>query len=85
MPTSVRLDPKSEALVRRLARAKRLSKSEVIREAIRQFADAVPEEAEAGPFRAMADLVGVASRGPRDLSRRSSAAFREQLQAKRRR
>jgi len=83
MPTSVRLDPKSEALVRRLARAKRLSKSEVIREAIRQFAGGVSEEAAAGPFQAMADLIGVASGGPRDLSRRSGAAFREQLRAKR--
>ena len=85
MPTSVRLDPRSEALVRRLARAKRLSKSEVIREAIRQFADELPEEGDAGPFQAMADLIGVARGGPRDLSRRSSAAFRERLRAKHRR
>jgi hypothetical protein len=85
MPTSVRLDPRSEALVRRLARAKRLSKSAVIREAILRFADETPEAVNGGPFDAIADLIGIASGGPSDLSRRSSAAFRERLLAKRRR
>jgi hypothetical protein len=71
--------------VRRLARAKRLSKSAVIREAILRFADATPEEVNGGPFDAIADLIGIASGGPSDLSRRSSVAFRERLMAKRRR
>jgi hypothetical protein len=85
MPTSVRLDPRSQALVRRLARAKKLSKSAVIREAILRFADELPEEVDGGPFDRISDLIGVASGGPSDLSRRSSFAFRERLVAKRRR
>lgn len=38
MPTSVRLDAKTESLVKRLARRKGQTKSEVIREALLAFA-----------------------------------------------
>ena len=38
MPTSVRLDPKTESLVSRLARRRGQTKSEVIREALLAFA-----------------------------------------------
>ena len=77
MPTSVRLDPKSEAIVRRIARISGRTKSEVIREAIAGLAN----EATSGPqrsqsaFDTVADLIGVARGGPRDLARRADEAF----------
>jgi len=87
MPTSVRLDSKSEAIVRRIARKSGRTKSEIIREAIAALAD----EAVAGPqrslsvFEAMADLIGIARGGPRDLAQRADEAFRVALSRRGRR
>ncbi len=80
MPTSVRLDPKTEAVVRRLARQTSRTKSEVIREAIARMAEQTsgPPRRDS-PYAAIEDLLGIASGGPRDVARRSDEAFRDML------
>ena len=80
MPVSVRLDPKTEELVTRLARKKGRTKSEVIRQAIRVLA----EGQDAGkkplrPYDAIAHLIGCAPGGPRDLSEQTGEQFRHLL------
>ena len=81
MPTSVRLDPETEALLRKLARTSGRTKSEVIREALhRMFA----ETRESGSlYHAIEDLVGIADVGPGDLARHHKQRFREKLDRRR--
>jgi predicted DNA-binding protein len=52
MPTSVRLDARTEGLVRRLAKKAGRTKSQVIRDAIERLAGADKEERR-GPFEAI--------------------------------
>ena len=69
MPLSVRLDAATESLIGRLARKRRQTKSEVIRDAIDVLAK--QEEKGAGkqsPYDRVAHLVGCVKGGPRDLS-----------------
>jgi hypothetical protein len=82
VPRSVRLDPKTEALLSRLARVRGRSKSHIIREAIARLAEEQTEPAQPTAYDLMADLVGVARGGPPDLARRSSEVFRGLLQAR---
>jgi hypothetical protein len=85
MPTSVRLDLKSEALLRRLARKSGRSKSAILREAVARLAAADQSADYGGSVHDLvADLVGVARGGPADLARRHREAFREQLARPRR-
>jgi predicted DNA-binding protein len=87
MPTSVRLDPETELLLKRLARRSGRSKSEVLREALHRMAErSVAEvEAEASVYSLIPDLVGAARQGPPDLARRHKQAYRESLARKHRR
>ncbi len=82
MPTSVRLDPKTGALLSRLARAHGRSKSQIIREAIARLARDESPRGQPRPYELMADLIGIAHGGPSDLARRSSEVFKEILQTK---
>jgi len=85
MPTSVRLDPETELLLRRLARRSGRSKSDVLREALHRMAERSAEvEAEASVYSLIRDLVGAARRGPADLARRHKQAYREALARKHR-
>lgn len=80
MPTSVRLDPKIELVVRRLARQTKRTKSEVIREAIIRMAEQVGGQPGLGtPYVEIEDLLGIAGGGPPDLARRADEAFRDML------
>ena len=85
MPTTVRLDAKTESLLERMARKKGLSKSQVIRDAIRRLADseggAEPPETMA---EAIAHLVGCGDSGGARLSEHTGRAFRDLLLARRR-
>lgn len=84
MPTSVRLDPETEALLRRLAKSSRRTKSEVIRDALRRMANSTREIAEPeSVYEAIADLVGIADDGPEDLARQHKKRFREKLHRRR--
>jgi hypothetical protein len=84
MPTTVRLDAKTEALLNRLAKKTGLTKSQVIRDAIRAFAaPGNRANAEKGPYETIKHLIGCASGGPPDLSERTGEKFRELLLKKR--
>ena len=80
MPLSVRLDRKTEQLVERMARQRRQSKSEVVREAIAALA--LFKNGDDGPGRlydSLADLVGCVRGGPPDLSIQTGEKFRRLL------
>jgi Arc/MetJ-type ribon-helix-helix transcriptional regulator len=80
MPTTVRLDPETESLIRRLVRKTGRTKSQVIRDAIRALAGSVARaETAKGPYEAIAHLIGCVSGGPRDLSERTGETFRKLL------
>ena len=85
MPTSVRLDAKTEALVDRLARTSGHTKSRVIRDAIARLAEVDERAATARtPYEAMKHVIGIARGGPRDLSERTGEKFRRLLRERRR-
>ena len=80
MSLSVRLDAKTESLVGRLARKRRQSKSELIRDAIGVLAK--QEEKGAGkkrPYDLVAHLIGCVKGGPRNLSVNAGKKFHEML------
>ncbi len=81
MPISVRLDPKTESLVNRLASRTGRTKSEIIREALRALSRA-EGEARTSPYEAIAHLIGCARGGPEDLSERTGEKLRKLLLAR---
>ena len=85
MPTSVRLDPKTERVVRSLARRTGRTKSQVIRDAIPRLAASEAEAREGQTvFEMWRDAIGCAEGGPPGLSERTGEHFRSLLLAKRR-
>lgn len=84
MPTSVRLDPETEALLNKMARSSDRSKSEIIRKALHRMAEETRSTAETGSlYDAIEDLVGIADVGPGDLARHHKQRFREKLDRRR--
>ena len=80
MPTSVRLDSRTEQALARLAREKGASKSAVLREAVEALARKSSGHSSAnGPFERAKDLIGCVSGGEPDLSTRTGAGFRQVL------
>ncbi|MBM4264153.1 MAG: ribbon-helix-helix protein, CopG family [Deltaproteobacteria bacterium] len=85
MALSVRLDDKTESLIGRLARKRRQTKSEVIRDAVGVLAKQEERGSErTRPYDRVAHLIGCVKGGPRDLSVRSGDKFRELLLDRRR-
>ncbi len=83
MPVSVRLDPKTESLVNRLAKRKGRTKSDVIREGLIVLARTEVEmQRRTSPYDAIAHLLGCARGGPKDLSERSGEKVRKSLLAR---
>lgn len=86
MTISVRLDPKTQAVLDRLARERRLSRSQVIRESLARLGDEVAgwtaHEA-ATPYERVKHVIGSLS-GPHDLATRSKERVREAIAAKHR-
>ena len=86
MPFSLRLDPETEAKIRRLSAAMGRSKSEVVREAVARFAperDAAPERGESA-FDRLKPYVGIVRTGGANYSRQTHAKYRALLQRQRR-
>ena len=85
MPTSVRLDLKTEQLIARLSRTMRRTKSQVIRDAIGKFAleEEVSRPTPRSPYDALKHLIGVARGGPDDLSVRTGNKFRRLVRQRR--
>jgi hypothetical protein len=82
----IRLDPKTERLLNRLARRKGRTKSVVIREALVALARVEGvAETPASPYEAIAHLIGCARGGPKDLSERTGEKVRKLLLARARR
>jgi predicted transcriptional regulator len=80
MPITVRLDPETESLIKRLAKKTGRTKSQVIRDAIRALVRSEAATGERGtPYEAIAHLIGCASGGPKDLSERTGEKFRKLL------
>src|SRR5213593_945889 len=78
MPTSVRLGPKTESLVNRLARRRGQTKSGVIREApLALFEEQAKPQKTA--YEAVGHLIGCVKDGPEDLSVRTGGKFRALL------
>jgi len=76
MPTSVRLDPRTETVLRRIVRRTGRTRSEVIREAIHRFVDQSEPTSGATVYDRIKDLLGVARGGPADLGSRSEEYLR---------
>lgn len=86
MPTSVRLDSETEALLNRLARNHRRTKSDIIREALHRLAqNEQVKEVNNGPYSLVVDLIGIAQGGPDELARQHKQVYREMLADKKRR
>ena len=86
MPFSVRLDPDTEAKIRRLSAAAGRSKSSVVREAVEQYA---PEAGSApapgqSAFDRLKAYVGIVRTGGAHFSRDTHAKYRALLRRKHR-
>ena len=79
MPTSVKLDAETEALLRRLARTSGRTQSDILREALVRYSADREKDSADSPYALIADLVGIAQGGPTDLARRHKQAFRDAL------
>ena len=66
MALTVRLSPKAERTLNALVKRTRLSRSQVVREALAQYiAGDQDDDVERGPYEAWADVVGVVALGAR--------------------
>lgn len=80
MATSVRMDTATERLLERLAHARGSTKSEVIRDAVRQAAKAGRGSRKSPrPYDAVREIIGSIRGGPSDLSERTGRSFRRLL------
>ena len=80
MPTSIRLDRATEALLRQMARTAGKSRSWVVREAVAAYAGAPPLGRR--PAEALAPFIGAGGTGRSDLSDRTGDRFTEIVRAK---
>lgn len=70
MALTVRLSPQTERALNALAKRRRLSRSDVVRDAIMRYdADEGREKATDQPYDAWLDVIGVVSLGVRDRAR----------------
>ncbi len=84
MALSVRLDPGTERLVERLARKRKQTKSEVIRDALGVLAQQEKgTDGKKRPYDLVAHLIGCVRGGPRDLSVRAGEKFARLLMERR--
>ena len=85
MPASVRLDERTERMLRRLTVKTGRTRSEVMIEAIRRLADAQAPERPGRTFRdRLSHLIGIGNSGGSRLSENTGAKFRAMLVARRR-
>ena len=73
-----------EGFVNRLAKQRGVTKSEVIRGAIRQIADENGGTTLIRPYEAMSHFIGCSRGGPPDLSEQTGQKFQEILRDRRR-
>jgi Arc/MetJ-type ribon-helix-helix transcriptional regulator len=76
MPVNVRLSARTERMLDALAKRRRQTRSDVVREAIEQYAAGHDTDAAGeGPYARWADVIGVVRLGARDPSRTTGDAF----------
>jgi hypothetical protein len=80
MPISVRLDPETEALIRRMARVAGRSKSWVVREAVAAYSRNAPRGRT--PYEALAPFIGAGGTGRKALSERTGERFTDLVRTK---
>ena len=83
MALSVRLDPGTERLVERLARKRKQTKSEVIRDALGVLAEQEKgSDGKKRPYDLIAHLIGCVDSGGANLSQRTGEKFAKLLREK---
>jgi predicted DNA-binding protein len=80
---TLRLEQKTRQRIARIASRRRISTSEVLREAIEAWVER--QEPVAAPYEAMADLIGVVNGGKPRRSAETGRRFREALKSRRKR
>jgi Arc/MetJ-type ribon-helix-helix transcriptional regulator len=79
MALTVRMSPETERALNRLAKRRKLSRSDVVREAIARYEEAQTEAPDEGPYDAWADVLGVVDLGVRDTGRTTGEQFADLL------
>jgi hypothetical protein len=79
MPVSVRLDAKTESLIGRLARKRRQTKSEVIRDASGSLPQEEKSTEKKRPYDLVAHLIGCVDSGGANLSQNTGEKFAKLL------
>jgi hypothetical protein len=80
MALTVRMKPETERALNRLAKRRKQSRSDVVREAIAHYERAHGEPAgDQGPYEAWRDVIGVVDLGARDATRTTGDQFAAQL------
>lgn len=79
MALTVRMSPDTERALNRLARRRKLSKSDVVREALARYAQTESETPGKGPYGDWVDVLGIVELGVRDAARTTGDQFAERL------
>jgi hypothetical protein len=83
MALTVRLNPKTERLLNALAKRRRQTKSDVVREAIEAYAAADTKPVtEPRPYDQWVDVIGIGRTGGRDPSKTTGEQFTEIVREK---
>jgi Arc/MetJ-type ribon-helix-helix transcriptional regulator len=87
MPLTVRLSPKTERMLRALAKRRNASRSDVVREAIERYGASADADTGARAYDAWLDVIGIVELGARDTRRTTGEQFtalvRERTRARR--
>jgi Arc/MetJ-type ribon-helix-helix transcriptional regulator len=76
VPLTVRLSPKTERALNALAKRRRMSRSDVVREALTRYeAEVATDKLSGRPYDAWLDVIGVVSVGVRDPARTTGEQF----------
>ena len=82
MPLTVRLSPKTERALDALARRRRQTRSDVVREAIEHYATSGTDPREPRPFDLWADVIGIVRTGGRPPDRTTGELFTDLVHQK---
>lgn len=82
MPICVRLDKKTESLLKQTSEILKTSKAEVIKQSLSDYCSRVLTERQKRPYDLIKDLIGKVGSGKGDLSVRGEEILREKLRRK---
>jgi hypothetical protein len=77
MALTVRMSPDTERTLNRLAKQRKLSKSDVVREALARYEQAEGTPSAKGPYNDWVDVLGIVDLGVRDSARTTGDQFAE--------